>query len=182
MKELNLTNPHQVPRISAVVVTVGVGKQRDNASYMKAVAQDLAVITGQQPRQRVARKAVSGFNVREGNVVGYQVTLRGKRRDEFVQRFINVTLPRVRDFRGIAPYAMDGHGNISVGLTEHLAFPEIQADKTDVIFGVQVTFVTTATTNRDGEVLLRALGFPFNSETARSAETAGVKRETYKRS
>ena len=161
MKRLGITNPHAVPRVMRVVVSVGVGKQRDNVQFIEAVRRDLALITGQAPQERRARKSVAGFNVREGNLVGYRVTLRGKRRDDFIKRFVDVTLPRVRDFRGLVKTSLDGHGNLSVGLAEHLPFPEVQPEKTDVIFGVQVTFVTSATTNEAGLELFSELGFPI---------------------
>jgi large subunit ribosomal protein L5 len=170
MKDLDIKNVHAVPRIRQVVLNIGVGKQRENSGYIEAVIRDLAAISGQKPRERRARKAVAGFNVRRGNLVGYTLTLRGKRMEDFVQRFVHITLPRVRDFRGIPLSSLDGHGNVSVGLTEHLAFPEIHSDKTDVIFGVQVTFVTTATDNQTGEALFRSLGFPFSTEEKGEAE------------
>lgn len=160
VKEMD-RNIHAVPRVEKVVVSVGVGKNRDNKAYLEAVQKDLKSITGQQPAERRARKSVAGFNVRQGNLVGYQVTLRGKRAEDFVIRFVNVTLPRVRDFRGLSTRLLDGWGNISVGLREQLAFPEVHADQTDVVFGVQVTVTTTAKTNEEGEKLLRALGFPL---------------------
>lgn len=160
-KDLGITNMHAVPRIAEVVVTVGVGKQRDNKQHMEAVERDVALITGQRPHKRPARKAIAGFNVRQGNVVAYRVTLHGKRMEDFVKRFVHVTLPRVRDFRGLSPAALDGGGNLNVGLREHLPFPEIQPDKTDVIFGVQVTFVTTASTDAEALILFQKLGFPL---------------------
>lgn len=169
-KELGVTNPHAVPHVTSVVVNVGVGKQRDNKAFIEAVQKDLALITGQKPHERLARKAISGFVVRQGNLVGYRVTLRGKRMADFVRRFVHVTLPRVRDFRGVAVRSLDGHGNLSVGLREHLAFPEIHADKTDFIFGVQATFVSTAKDNAEGEALFRALGFPLTREDVSEAE------------
>jgi len=164
MKHFGVTNPHAVPRIKYVVLNVGVGKQRDDKNYVEAVRDGLAAISGQHPHERRARKAVSGFNVREGNLVGYRVTLRGKRAADFVTRYVSLTLPRVRDFRGIAVSSLDGHGNLSVGLPEHLAFPEINPEKTDVIFGVQATFVTTTLKDDEGEALFRALGFPLRIE------------------
>lgn len=164
LKDLKLTNKLAVPAISRVVVSVGVGKQRDNANLVAAVKRDLAVITGQAPAERRARKSVSGFNVREGNLVGFKVTLRGKRAQDFTQRFVMVTLPRVRDFRGISIHSLDGHGNLSVGVTEQLSFPEIRADKVDFVFGVEATFVTTATTDAEGLALFKALGFPLTEE------------------
>lgn len=164
LKELKLTNKLAVPAVSHVVVSVGVGKQRDNANLIAAVKRDVAAITGQSPAERRARKSVAGFNVREGNLVGFKVTLRGKRAQDFTQRFVMVTLPRVRDFRGISTRSFDGHGNLSVGVTEHLAFPEIRADKVDFVFGVEATFVTTAATNEEGLALFKALGFPLTEE------------------
>lgn len=162
LQGLKLTNRLAVPRISRVVVSVGVGKQRDNTAFINAVKRELAAITGQAPAERRARKSVSGFNVREGNLVGYKVTLRSKRAQDFTQRFVMVTLPRVRDFRGVSVESLDGHGNLSVGLSEQLAFPEIRADKVDFVFGVEVTFVTTATTNEEGLALFKTLGFPLS--------------------
>jgi large subunit ribosomal protein L5 len=163
-ESLGIKNIHAVPRVTKVVVTVGVGKQRDNKQHIEAVQKDLAAITGQKPRERRARQSIAGFNVREGNLVGYTVTLRGKRMEDFLTRFVDVTLPRVRDFRGLSLSVLDGQGNASIGLTEHLPFPEIQADKTDVIFGVGITFVTTAKNNETAEQMFRALGFPFRTE------------------
>ncbi|MEX1997216.1 MAG: 50S ribosomal protein L5 [Candidatus Andersenbacteria bacterium] len=169
-QQMGLTNIHAVPRIVRVVVNVGVGKQRDNSALLKAVQHDLAAITGQKPHERRARKAVSGFNVRQGNLVGYRVTLRGRRMEDFVRRFVDITLPRVRDFRGIPLKSLDGQGNLSVGVAEQLPFPEIQPEKTDVIFGLQVTFVTTAVTDEIGEQLFRVLGFPLTREADDAAE------------
>ncbi len=160
-EDLARTNIHSVPRIKEVVINVGVGKNRDNKQYLEAVQRDLALISGQRPHERLARKAIAGFNVRQGNIVAYRVTLHGKRMEDFVQRFVHVTLPRVRDFRGLSPKSLDGHGNLNVGLREHLPFPEIHPEETDVIFGVQVTFVTTATTDEEALVLFRTLRFPL---------------------
>jgi large subunit ribosomal protein L5 len=177
-KELQLGNVHQVPRITAVMVTVGVGKQRDNANVIRAVANDVAAITGQRPQERMARQAVAGFNVRQGNLVGYRVTLRGKRAEDFTERFVKVTLPRVRDFRGIPLRSLDGKGNLSVGLSEQLSFPEIHPDKVDVIFGVQATFVTSAKDNAEGEALFRALGFPLTERSQKEVTLTTRKAAT----
>lgn len=171
-KEKGITNVHAVPRINKVTVSVGVGKNRDDKSYLEAVKKDLMAITGQAPEERRARKSIAGFNVREGNLVGYRVTLRGKRMEDFVNRFINITLPRVRDFRGLPTTLLDGQGNVTVGLREHLPFPEIHPDQTDVIFGVRVTFTTTSTSDEDTEKLLRLLGFPFASSGESVEEVA----------
>lgn len=164
MKKLDIANVHAVPRITKVVVSVGVGKNQGNKPFLEAVEKDVAAITGQKPQVRVARKSVAGFNVREGNVVGYKVTLRGKRMEDFVARFVQATLPRVRDFRGLSTTVFDGQGNISVGIVEHLAFPEIQQDKTDFVFGVEVTFVTSAKDDKEARELFNGLGFPFKTQ------------------
>lgn len=156
-------NPHAVPRITKVVVTVGVGKQREDKAHLEAVVGDLARITGQHPQVRTAKKAIAGFKVREGNTVGYKVTLRGKRMEDFITRFVHVTLPRVRDFRGLVKTSLDGQGNLSVGLSEQLAFPEIHADQTDVIFGVEATFVTSMDDSQAALELFTSLGFPFQT-------------------
>lgn len=163
-KNLKIANMHGVPRIVAVVINVGVGKQRDNKQYLEAVQRDLALITGQRPQERLARKAIAGFNVRQGNIVAYRVTLHGQRMEDFVRRFVHVTLPRVRDFRGLSRRSLDGQGNLNVGLREHLPFPEIHPEQTDVIFGVQVTFVTSAATDNEAETMFRQLGFPLSKE------------------
>lgn len=180
-KKMNRSNIYAVPRITRVVVNVGVGKQRDTQAVLKQVQHDVAAITGQKPHERLARKAVSGFNVRQGNLVGYRVTLRGKRMEQFVQRFVNITLPRVRDFRGIALSSLDAKGNLSVGMKEQLPFPEVHADQTDVIFGLQVTFVTTADNKEEGEALFRALGFPLTKEETNDEDglldTAAARRQ-----
>lgn len=159
--EVKAGNVHAVPRVDKVVVNVGVGKTRDDKKYLADVVDGLQAITGQMPHECRAKKAIAGFKVRQGNLVGYRVTLRGRRMDDFIKRFIGVTLPRVRDFRGIGMSSFDGKGNLSVGLTEQLAFPEVQVEKTDTLFGVQITFVTTANDDGEGEVLFRSLGFPL---------------------
>jgi len=164
MEHFGVDNVHAVPRITHVVLNVGVGKQRDDKKYIETVIDGLRTISGQQPHERRARKAVAGFNVRQGNLVGYRVTLRGTRAEDFVRRFVGVTLPRVRDFRGLPATSLDGHGNLSVGLSEHLAFPEINPEKVDITFGIQATFVTSARTDEQGEALFRSLGFPLRTE------------------
>jgi large subunit ribosomal protein L5 len=161
MKSLDIDNVYTLPKITRVIVSSGVGRQRDDKSFIEAVKKDLARITGQQPHERMAKKAVAGFNVREGNLVGFRVTLRGKRMEDFVDRFVNITLPRIRDFRGVKLSSFDGKGNLSFGLSEHLPFPEIDSEKTDVVFGVQVTFVTSADNDEHGKALLKNHGFPL---------------------
>ncbi len=163
-KQMKIGNILAVPKITKVLVHAGVGKNRDDKKYIEAVVNDLMLITGQKPQERRAKKAVAGFKVREGNLVGYLVTLRGKRMEEFVTRFVDTALPRVRDFRGIAVSSLDDKGNLNVGMTEQLPFPEINSEKTDVVFGVQVTLVTGADSFEEGEKLFRALGFPLKEE------------------
>lgn len=178
MHVFGVSNPHAMPRITKVIVSIGVGKRREDKAFLEAVKKDISAITGQAPHERLARMSVSGFNVRQGNVVGFRVTLRGKRMRDFVERFIHITLPRVRDFRGVPISSFDGQGNLSVGLAEQLPFPEIQSDKTDHIFGLQITFATTAQDNEEGEKLFRALGFPLTEKAADSEESAMETRES----
>ncbi len=159
--DVKAVNVHAIPKIDRVVVNVGVGKMRDDKKFLAGVVEGLKAITGQMPHECRAKKAIAGFKVREGNLVGYRVTLRGQRMNDFIKRYISVTLPRVRDFRGIAVSSFDGKGNLSVGLSEQLAFPEIQVEKIDTLFGIQVTFVTTADNDKDGEALFRSIGFPL---------------------
>ena len=162
-KDLNITNIHSIPKITKVIVHAGVGKQRDNKAFMAGVEEQLAKITGQKPSRRLAKKAIAGFNVRQRNTVGYQVTLRGKRMEDFITRFVNITLPRVRDFRGLNLKNLDKQGNLNVGIREQLAFPEIHPDKTDIVFGIQVTFVTSTDDRKHAEHVFRGFGFPFIS-------------------
>lgn len=164
MQELGIENPAALPSITHVVVNAGTGKQRDDKSFIEAVQKDLAKITGQKPQEKRARKSVAGFGVRQGNLVGFKVTLRGERKNDFINRFVNITLPRVRDFRGIPMSSFDGYGNLNVGLREHLAFPEIDPEKTDVAFGVQVTFVTSTRNNKEALSIFKQLGFPLVEE------------------
>jgi len=180
-KELKVANIHAAPRITSVVVNVGVGKHRDNAPFIEAVKHDVAAITGQKAQERLARKAVAGFNIRQGNLVGLRVTLRGKRMEDFVKRFVHVTLPRVRDFRGLPLTALDGHGNLNVGLREQLSFAEVHPEKTDAIFGLQVTFVTTARDNTEGEALFRVLGFPLTQEVDAGEPVPSMTRSSTKK-
>ncbi len=157
----SVRNVYSQPRVLKVIVNAGIGKNRDDRSFVEAVTNDLKQITGQHPQARHARQAIAGFNVRQGNLVGLRVTIRGHRRDDFIKRFVNLTLPRVRDFRGVDISSLDGHGNLSIGIAEQLAFPEINSEKTDIIFGVEITFVSSAKTNEEAVVLFRSLGFPL---------------------
>jgi large subunit ribosomal protein L5 len=155
-------NVMEVPRIEKVVVNMGVGKAIESASHMEAAVKDLTAITGQKPEVRRARKSISNFKLREGMPIGARVTLRGQRMWEFLDRLINVALPRVRDFRGV-PSKMSGRGDYNLGLKEQFIFPEIDFDKIDAVRGMNVTVVTSAKTDEEGRELLRLFGMPFRN-------------------
>jgi large subunit ribosomal protein L5 len=161
MKEFDLVNHMQVPRIKKIVVNVGVGEAIDNAKALDAAVEDTKIITGQQPVVTKARKSIANFKLREGRSIGVKVTLRGDRMWSFFDRLINVALPRTRDFRGVSPNSFDGRGNYTLGLREQLIFPEIDYDKIDKIRGFEVTIVTTAPNDEQGRRLLQLLGMPF---------------------
>ena len=154
-------NVMEIPRITKVVVNMGIGKAIESASHMEAAVKDLTAITGQKPQIRRAKKSISNFKLREGMPIGARVTLRGERMWEFLDRLINVALPRVRDFRGLSPKSFDGNGNYTFGLTEQLVFPEIDYDDIDAVRGMDVTIVTTAEDDEQGRALLDAYNFPF---------------------
>jgi large subunit ribosomal protein L5 len=161
LKELGYANVMQVPRLEKIVANIGMGEALQNAKSLDAAVGDLMTITGQRPIVTRARKSIASFKVRAGNAVGVKVTLRGDRMWDFLDRLVNVALPRQRDFRGISPDAFDGRGNYSLGLREQLMFPEIDYDKIDRIRGFEVTIVTTAQTDEEGYRLLQHLGMPF---------------------
>ena len=163
--DLGLGNVMQVPRLSKIVVNMGVGGATQQASLLEGAQRDLTVITGQKPVVTRAKKSIAGFKLREGNAIGAKVTLRGDRMWEFLDRLISLAIPRIRDFRGLPANSFDGRGNYTFGVTEQLIFPEIDYDKIDTVRGMDVTIVTTAATDDQGRALLRALGFPFRRET-----------------
>lgn len=154
-------NVMQVPKLEKVVVNMGVGEAVQNAKALDGAVADLVTITGQKPVITRARKSVAAFKIREGNPIGTKVTLRGERMYHFLDRLINVALPRVRDFRGISPKSFDGRGNFALGLKEQLIFPEIDYDKVDKVRGMDVIVVTTAKTDEEAKEMLRLLGMPF---------------------
>ena len=160
-QELGLANAMQVPRLEKVVVNMGVGDALRDARMLEAAVGDLQVITGQKPIITKARKSIAGFKLREGQQIGAKVTLRGDRMWEFIDRLVSVSIPRIRDFRGLNPRAFDGKGNFTLGLTEQLIFPEIEYDKVAKVRGMDITVVTTARNDEEGRALLVALGFPF---------------------
>jgi large subunit ribosomal protein L5 len=162
--DLELGNIMQVPRLSKIVVNMGVGDATQQASLLEGAQRDLAIITGQKALVTRAKKSIAGFKLREGNAIGAKVTLRGDRMWEFFDRLISVAIPRIRDFRGLNPKSFDGHGNYTFGLTEQLVFPEIDYDSIDQPRGMDITIVTTASTDDQGRALLLAMGFPFKRE------------------
>ncbi len=164
MKSLRLDNTMQVPRIRKVIVNVGVGEALDNAKALDATVADVTQITGQKPIVTKARKSIANFKLREGRQIGVKVTLRGDRMWAFLDRLMNIALPRVRDFRGISSNAFDGRGNYTLGLREQLVFPEIDYDKIDKLRGMEISIVTTARNDEEGRQLLQMLGMPFKKE------------------
>ena len=164
-KELGLKNVMQTPKISKIVVNIGVGEALDNPKAIEAAVNDLTIITGQKPVVIAARKAISNFKLREGRQIGVKVTLRGEKMWAFFDRLVNIALPRVRDFRGISVEAFDCRGNYTLGLTEQLIFPEIQYDKIDKVRGMEVSIVTTAETDDQARALLSKFRMPFRKET-----------------
>ena len=163
-KSLGVDNTMQVPRISKMVVNIGVGEALDNAKVLDAAVSDITLVTGQKPVITKARKSIANFKLREGRQIGVKVTLRGDRMWAFLDRLVNIALPRVRDFRGVSPDAFDGRGNYTLGLREQLVFPEIEYDKIDKLRGLEVSIVTTARNDEEGRELLTLLGMPFKKE------------------
>ena len=159
--EFEIANVMQVPRLVKVVVNMGVGDAARDAKLMDGAVRDLEAITGQKPQVTKARKSIAQFKLREGMPIGAHVTLRGDRMWEFLDRLVSIALPRIRDFRGLSPKHFDGNGNYTFGLTEQVMFHEIDPDKVDRQRGMDITIVTTATTDDEGRALLRHLGFPF---------------------
>ena len=162
MKKFEYKSVMQIPKLDKIVINVGCGEARDNAKVLDAIVSDLMQITGQKPVLCKAKKSVANFKLREGMTIGAKVTLRGDRMYEFMDRFFNLALPRVRDFRGINPNSFDGRGNYSVGIKEQLIFPEIDYDKIDKVRGMDICFVTTANTDEEARELLALMGAPFS--------------------
>lgn len=161
MKKFGYKSVMQIPKLDKIVINVGCGEAKDNSKIVDAIVNDLSIITGQRPVLCKAKKSVANFKLREGMVIGVKVTLRGDRMYEFLDRFLNLALPRVRDFRGINPDSFDGRGNYSMGVKEQLIFPEIDYDKIDAIRGMDICFVTTANTDEEAKELLTLMGAPF---------------------
>ena len=161
MKKFGYKNVMQIPRLDKVVVNVGAGEAKENAKAIDAIMGDLSLITGQRPVVCRAKKSVANFKLREGMPIGVKVTLRGEKMWDFVDKLFNIAFPRVRDFRGINPNSFDGKGNYSTGIKEQLIFPEIEYDKIDKVRGMDINFITTATTDEEAKELLTLLGAPF---------------------
>ena len=160
-KKFGYKNVMQVPKLDKVVVNMGVGEAKENAKLLESAMNDLAIITGQKPVQTIAKNSVANFKIREGMPIGCKVTLRGDRMYEFVDRLVNLALPRVRDFRGVNPNAFDGRGDYALGIKEQIIFPEIEYDKIDKVRGMDVIIVTTAKTDEEAQALLELMGMPF---------------------
>jgi len=163
LKDLSLSNIHEVPKVLKVTVNRGLGEAATNAKSLEASVNELAQITGQKVVITRAKKAIAAFKIRLGMPIGCAVTLRGDRMYAFLERFINLALPRIRDFRGVSPKSFDGRGNYTVGVREQIIFPEISFDKIDAIRGMDITIVTSARTDEEGRALLREMGMPFRS-------------------
>ena len=161
MKKFEYKSPMQIPKLDKIVINCGVGEARDNSKALDAVLKDLSIISGQKAVPTYAKKSVANFKLREGMKIGAKVTLRGEKMYEFMDRLFNFALPRVRDFKGINPNAFDGRGNYSLGLKEQLIFPEIEYDKVEKFRGMDIAFVTTATTDEEAKELLKLMGAPF---------------------
>ena len=161
MNKFNYKSPMQIPRFNKIVINVGAGDAKDNSKVIDSIIDEISMITGQKAVPTYARKSVANFKLREGVKIGVKVTLRGERMYEFMDRLFTFALPRVRDFKGINPNGFDGRGNYCMGLKEQLIFPEIEYDKVDKIRGMDITFVTTATTDEEAKELLTLMGAPF---------------------
>ncbi len=163
LKDLGFSNIHQVPKVLKININRGLGEAAQNSKALEASLSEVSTITGQKALVTRAKKAIAGFKIREGMPIGCAVTLRGERMYAFLERLINLALPRIRDFRGVSPKSFDGRGNFTVGVKEQLIFPEISFDKVDAIRGMDITIVTSARTDEEGRALLKEMGMPFRS-------------------
>jgi large subunit ribosomal protein L5 len=161
MEQFQYQNIHQVPKVVKVTMNRGLGEAAQNAKAMEASLSEIGIITGQKPVVTRAKKAIAGFKIRQGMPVGIMVTLRSDRMYSFLNRLINLSLPRIRDFRGVSPKSFDGRGNYTLGLREQLIFPEVQYDSVDQVRGMDISIITTAKTDEEGRALLKELGMPF---------------------
>jgi len=164
MKEFGYRNPFQVPRVEKIIINVGLGEGIQDRKLVENAKEDLSVISGQRPVITRAKKSISNFKLRKGMPIGCKVTLRGERMYDFLQRLIHLAIPRIRDFRGLSKKSFDGKGNFTFGVDEQVIFPEIRLEKVKSVFGMDITFVTTAQTNEEGYALLRELGLPYERD------------------
>jgi len=171
-QQFSFSNPHQVPRLEKIVLNVGVGEAIKQPKALDSIVEELATITGQQPVRKKAKKSISNFGLRQGQEIGAAVTLRGARMWEFLDRFISVAIPRIRDFRGLGTRSFDGRGNYSLGLKEQMIFPEINYDAIESIHGMDITFVTSTSRDDQALALLRELGMPFRTEEKKTRGAA----------
>ncbi len=162
--QFEYTNVHQVPKVTKITINRGLGEAAQNAKSLEASISEIALITGQKPVVTRAKKAIAGFKIRQGMPVGIMVTLRGERMYAFLDRLINLTLPRIRDFRGISPKSFDGRGNYTLGVREQLIFPEVEYDRIDQVRGLDISIITTAKTDEEGRALLKEMGMPFRDQ------------------
>jgi large subunit ribosomal protein L5 len=176
-----LKNDNEVPRLEKVVINAGIGKALKDERFMDIVSHTLTQISGQKPAKMRAKKSIAAFKIREGMTVGMKVTLRGRRMYDFVEKLIHVVLPRVRDFRGISPSSMDGNGNVSIGVKEHIVFPEINPEEVDRLHGLEVAISTTAGNNTLGFKLLKEIGFPFKDDVDTVKKKPSLRKASYKR-
>ncbi len=163
-KELGLANPHQVPRLEKIVVNIGLGKAKDDKKTIEAAKNTLRKVTGQEPVETVAKNSIAGFKLREGNMIGLKLTLRGERMYEFLDRIVNLVLPRLRDFRGVSSKAFDKQGNYSLGLSDQSVFPELTFEETTTVHGMQLVFVINSEDKEHAKALLTKFGMPFEKE------------------
>ncbi len=161
VKKFGYKNKMEVPKLDKIVINMGVGEAKENAKLLEAAMSDLEVISGQKPIKTISKRSIANFKIREGMAIGCKVTLRGEKMYEFLDRLVNLALPRVRDFRGVNPNAFDGRGNYALGIKEQLIFPEIEFDKIDKVRGMEVIFVTTAKTDEEARELLTQFNMPF---------------------
>ncbi|MDO8511913.1 MAG: 50S ribosomal protein L5 [bacterium] len=177
-EKLKRENLMSLPRVDHIVVASGVGKHAKEGKFLEDVEKGLVLLTGQKPAQTLSKKSIAGFKLRENQVAGLMVTLRGKRMDDFLKKLIHVVFPRVRDFRGVQSKCIDQNGNMSVGIREAAAFPEVDPQKIETIFGLQVTVVTTAKNKEEAKVLFESIGFPLTDAAIEDTKVFGVQKKT----
>ncbi len=180
-EKLGRKNILSLPRISRIVVASGVGKHAKEGKFLEDVEKGITLLTGQKPVRTLSRKSIAGFKLREGQVSGIVVTLRGKRMEDFFQKLVHVVLPRVRDFRGVTVNCIDPYGNMTVGIREAQAFPEVDPQKIETIFGLQITVVTTARNKEEAKLLFEGLGFPLTETALEDTKVAGPQKKSQKK-